>query len=131
MMYSKSGMMKAIATMLVAFVVASLTNAQIEYLPVENITAGWTGSASPVSAGNGVFLSPDGALAVVIGRDASVTAFDAALGPEVWTYPAPSTTAVAEGGIFFCYTTTVPYLVFSYYDANGQSYVLNLSRGIY
>jgi hypothetical protein len=98
--------------------VTIVTNAQqITYLTVDQITTpAWTGTASPVLAGNGVFLSPDGALAVVVSNDASVKAFDQLKGTEAWTYRPTSTTATTNGGAFFSYSATVPYLIYSYTD---------------
>jgi hypothetical protein len=88
---------------LLAFAVVGLIAAQITYLPGTEITAPiWTTQASPVGQGNGVYISLDGALAVVVSRDASVKAINSIDGTDVWTAAVPSSTAQSFGGAFFC-----------------------------
>ena len=91
--------------------------ARISYLTTA--TPAWTGTASPVGYGNGVYISPDGALAVVISRDASVKAFDSFDGTVVWTTEAPTTAAQSFGGASFCYGAS-QYILYSYVDANAR-----------
>jgi hypothetical protein len=112
-------------------IITVVTNAQptppINYLPIENITTPvWTGFVSPVAEGNGVFLSPDGALAVVVSNDASVTAFDQATGNVTWVYRPAATTATTTGGAFFCYNAMVPYLIYSYTDGGSRCVSTNV-----
>jgi hypothetical protein len=102
---------------LLAFAIVGGIDAQITYLPVASIAPAWTGTASPVEAGNGVYLSPDGALAVVVSKDASVKAFNSLDGSVIWTATAPTTTAQSFGGAFFCYGATQN-ILYSYVDAN-------------
>jgi hypothetical protein len=114
-------MFAKIVTILAA--VVSTTNAQITYLTPDEIAASattpvWSGSASAVGEGNGVYLSPDGALAVVVSTDATVKAFNSLDGTVVWTFPAPTTTATSLGGAFFCYASTTPFVLYSYVDAD-------------
>ena len=99
---------------LFALAVVGLIDAQITYLPGTEITAPiWTSQASPVGRGNGVYISPDGALAVVVSRDASVKAINSIDGADVWTAAAPSSTAQSFGGAFFC---SSQYILYSYVD---------------
>lgn len=111
---------------LLAFATVGITNAQITYFPdATSITPAWTGTASAVLLGNGVYISPDGALAVVVSRDASVKAFSSLDGTEIWTAAAPTATAQSFGGAFFCYGAS-QYIIYSYVDANiryEQSYM--------
>jgi hypothetical protein len=48
------------------FAFVAVTNGQITYLPLADIDAAWIGSAGPVGVGSGVFLSPNGDVAVVV-----------------------------------------------------------------
>ena len=113
-----------------AIVGTSTTNAQITYLPGSSITAPvWTADVSPVEQGNGVYISPDGAIAVVVSKDASVEAFDSFDGTNLWTVKAPTSTAKSFGGAFFCYGAESPYILYSYVDANvryGQTVPLSI-----
>ena len=99
---------------LLAFSLVGTTSAQITYLPGTEITAAvWTNQAQPVEQGNGVYISPDGALAVVVSRDASVKAINSINGEDVWTVQAPTATAQSFGGAFFC---SSQYILYSYVD---------------
>ena len=89
---------------LLAFAVVGIVHAQITYVPVPQ--SAWTGIVSPVLEGNGVYISPDGALAVVVSRDASVTAFNSLTGDIVWQTLAQSAGSLSFGGAEFCYGTT-------------------------
>ena len=118
---------KVIFLLALAFV--GSINAQITYLPVASVVAAWTGTASPVEEGNGVYISPDGALAVVVSKDASVKAFNSLDGTVLWTVAPPSTTAQSFGGAFFCYGAS-QYIYYSYVDANvryGKMFVSSVS----
>ena len=99
---------------LLAFAVVGLIDAQITYLPGTEITGpAWTSRAQPVEQGNGVYISPDGAIAVVVSRDASVKAINSINGEDVWTAQAPTATAKSFGGAFFC---SSQYILYSYVD---------------
>ena len=99
---------------LLAFSLVGTTSAQITYLPGTEITAAvWTNQAQPVEQGNGVYISPDGALAVVVSRDASVKAINSINGEDVWTIQPPTATAQSFGGAFFC---SSQYILYSYVD---------------
>ena len=95
-----------------AFAIIGSINAQISYLDTPVIA--WTGVASPVDVGNGVYMSPDGALAVVVSRDATVVAFNSIDGTIVWSVLAPTATAQSFGGAFFCASQ---YIIYSYVDS--------------
>lgn len=97
---------------LLACAIVGNINAQITYL--ETPVIAWTGVASPVDVGNGVYISPDGALAVVVSKDASVVAFNSIDGTTVWNVAAPTSTAQSFGGAFFC---AAQYILYSYVDA--------------
>lgn len=117
-------MMKLISTLLTVALLAitrsSAQNASITYL--DTYTPLWTATTSPVSnIGNGAFLSPDGTMAVVISSDTTVTAYSISDGTQKWTYKSPVTGAVTYGGVFFCYTATVPYIVLSFVSSASVS----------
>jgi outer membrane protein assembly factor BamB len=102
------------------FAFVAVTNGQTTYLPIADIQAAWTGSAGPVGVGNGVFLSPNGDVAVVVSSDASATAFNPLDGTELWSYDPPSATANSTSGAFFCYSAPTPYLVYSFADGDSR-----------
>jgi prepilin signal peptidase PulO-like enzyme (type II secretory pathway) len=102
---------------LLAFAIVGSVDAQIMYLPFDSVTAAWTGTASPVEVGNGVYISPDGALAVVVSKDASVKAFNSLDGTVLWTAGAPSATAQSFGGAFFCYGASQN-IIYSYVETS-------------
>jgi hypothetical protein len=112
--------MTALITWLLAMACLGVAHADpgLVYLPVDQIVPRWTASVAPVGPGNGAFLSPDGAMVVVLSNDASVQAFAIESGAELWTVPAPSATATSTSGIFFSDdSASYSYLCFSYVDS--------------
>ena len=92
-----------------------ISTAQITYLPQPAVK--WVASVNvAVDDGNGVFMSPISDIAVVVGSDASITAFNPyGDGTPTWSYkPTTTTPATSTGGAFFSYSATVPYLIYSY-----------------
>lgn len=76
-------------------------------------TVAWEKGIGQVDRGNGVFISPNGLLLVVVRKDAVVNAFNPRNGAELWTYtPEDMARASSFGGAFFSTTST------------GQDYVM-------
>lgn len=107
-------MFTKIITLLVLAVVGSV-HAQINYVPVPQ--SAWTAIVTPVLEGNGVYISPDGALAVVVSRDTTVTAFNSIDGTKIWQSRGGSVDSATYGGASFCYGAT-PYVLISVVEAN-------------
>lgn len=92
------------------------TRAQINYLSPDEISVStpvWSQFTGGVGAGNGVFISPPGDLAVVVSSDASVRAFDPLLGTIKWSASPPDTSSTSTSGAFFSYEGASPYIIYA------------------
>ena len=101
-----------IATVTFLALATLVSSGQIKYLPKDKITTAWKEFTGGVDAGNGVFLSPDGNMAVVVSRDAFVRAFDAATGAQMWSF-SPTGISTSTSGAFFSLNGTTPYIAIS------------------
>jgi hypothetical protein len=100
---------------LLALAIVGNVHAQITYVPTPQ--SAWTANVSPVLEGNGVYISPDGVLAVVVSRDTTVTAFNSIDGTTIWQTKGGNIDAATFGGASFCYGAT-PYILISVVEAN-------------
>jgi hypothetical protein len=74
----------------------------------------WQQGISQIDQGNGVFLSPDGKLLVVVSRDATVRSFNPVTGDPGWTFtPTDAEKSNSFGGASFCNFNGQPYVLIS------------------
>jgi hypothetical protein len=84
------------------------------YSTADQVRIAWTAQAYDVSSGNGVFLSPDGNVLVVVSYDGSVRGFNPRDGAEKWKYsPDVLQDTSSFGGAFFSNYQGQPYVLYS------------------